>query len=314
MSWSPSSEQSLPQEAPAPSFAGVELTVPDLGSPDDQATLVDWTKQIGDPVAADEPICRLALGELQFEVRSTAAGTLTRVFATPGEGVRGGDSLAEIAPAADGSELASSEDYPSSDDYASEGDLDSDADYSSNENAASTGDFGSDVAPASDGEPARTGSEPEAAVAESPPEAMERPIERIEPEPLSEVAPLEQEREEPFYAGEPPGEAGEPDLEPEQPEPEPAREPEPAPEYEAKSHELDPELAEPVASPRQPETTSDVKASGDDAVNWSHWHSPVVKMLAEKHGVDLSEVRGTGTGGRIRKRDVIAHIEGAARS
>jgi 2-oxoglutarate dehydrogenase E2 component (dihydrolipoamide succinyltransferase) len=39
------------------------------------------------------------------------------------------------------------------------------------------------------------------------------------------------------------------------------------------------------------------------------FHSPVVRRMAEKHGIDLSQVEGTGVGGRIRKRDVIAHIE-----
>jgi pyruvate/2-oxoglutarate dehydrogenase complex dihydrolipoamide acyltransferase (E2) component len=34
-----------------------------------------------------------------------------------------------------------------------------------------------------------------------------------------------------------------------------------------------------------------------------------VRRLADEHGVDLSEVDGTGTGGRIRKQDVLKHVE-----
>jgi pyruvate dehydrogenase E2 component (dihydrolipoyllysine-residue acetyltransferase) len=37
--------------------------------------------------------------------------------------------------------------------------------------------------------------------------------------------------------------------------------------------------------------------------------SPLVRRLAEEHQVDLSRVQGTGTGGRITKRDVLAFAE-----
>jgi pyruvate dehydrogenase E2 component (dihydrolipoyllysine-residue acetyltransferase) len=40
--------------------------------------------------------------------------------------------------------------------------------------------------------------------------------------------------------------------------------------------------------------------------------SPLVRRLAEEHDVDLSRVQGSGTGGRITKRDVMAYVEGRA--
>jgi 2-oxoglutarate dehydrogenase dihydrolipoamide succinyltransferase (E2 component) len=42
----------------------------------------------------------------------------------------------------------------------------------------------------------------------------------------------------------------------------------------------------------------------------SRFYSPVVRRIAERHGVDLSRVQGTGIGGRVRKRDLLAYIEG----
>jgi 2-oxoglutarate dehydrogenase E2 component (dihydrolipoamide succinyltransferase) len=39
--------------------------------------------------------------------------------------------------------------------------------------------------------------------------------------------------------------------------------------------------------------------------------TPLVRKLAAEHGVDLSTVRGSGVGGRIRKQDVIAAAEAA---
>ncbi|HEU4978011.1 MAG TPA: dihydrolipoamide acetyltransferase family protein [Solirubrobacteraceae bacterium] len=38
-------------------------------------------------------------------------------------------------------------------------------------------------------------------------------------------------------------------------------------------------------------------------------YSPVVSRIAEEHGVDLSQVEGTGRGGRVRKQDVLAYVE-----
>ena len=37
--------------------------------------------------------------------------------------------------------------------------------------------------------------------------------------------------------------------------------------------------------------------------------SPLVRRLADEHGVDLDEIDGTGTGGRIRKQDVLKFVE-----
>jgi pyruvate dehydrogenase E2 component (dihydrolipoamide acetyltransferase) len=75
----------------------VELTVPGLGPAADRAVVVSWSKRIGERVAVDEPICRLAVGELEFEVHSTADGELTRILAEGGTGVLEHSALAQVA-------------------------------------------------------------------------------------------------------------------------------------------------------------------------------------------------------------------------
>ena len=37
--------------------------------------------------------------------------------------------------------------------------------------------------------------------------------------------------------------------------------------------------------------------------------SPVVRRLAEEHGVDIAEIQGTGTGGRVTRKDIEGYIE-----
>jgi pyruvate/2-oxoglutarate dehydrogenase complex dihydrolipoamide acyltransferase (E2) component len=39
-------------------------------------------------------------------------------------------------------------------------------------------------------------------------------------------------------------------------------------------------------------------------------YSPVVSRMAAEHGLDLTRIEGTGRGGRVRKQDVLAYLEG----
>ena len=47
--------------------------------------------------------------------------------------------------------------------------------------------------------------------------------------------------------------------------------------------------------------------------NGKSFVSPVVARIAAEHGIDPSQVPGTGTGGRVTKKDILAFIESAAR-
>jgi 2-oxoglutarate dehydrogenase E2 component (dihydrolipoamide succinyltransferase) len=50
------------------------------------------------------------------------------------------------------------------------------------------------------------------------------------------------------------------------------------------------------------------KLTGAAAEGREHLYSPVVQRLAAEHGIDLATVTGTGTGGRIRKQDVLSAV------
>lgn len=62
--------------------------------------------------------------------------------------------------------------------------------------------------------------------------------------------------------------------------------------------------SEPEPAPQQEAPAADASKRGV--------LSPVVRKLADEHDLDLSQVTGTGEGGRITRKDVMAHIDAAA--
>jgi 2-oxoglutarate dehydrogenase E2 component (dihydrolipoamide succinyltransferase) len=57
-----------------------------------------------------------------------------------------------------------------------------------------------------------------------------------------------------------------------------------------------------AAAPAPQNTTPEAAAR-------AHLHSPVVRRLAREHHLDLSQLRGSGNGGRITRSDVLAHVQ-----
>jgi 2-oxoglutarate dehydrogenase E2 component (dihydrolipoamide succinyltransferase) len=66
-----------------------------------------------------------------------------------------------------------------------------------------------------------------------------------------------------------------------------------------------PESATAQAPPPAPPAPPDDAASGGD----NRLLSPVVRRLVNEHGLDPGAIEGTGTGGRITREDVLAHID-----
>ncbi|WP_422736161.1 2-oxoglutarate dehydrogenase, E2 component, dihydrolipoamide succinyltransferase [Micromonospora sp. WMMD729] len=64
--------------------------------------------------------------------------------------------------------------------------------------------------------------------------------------------------------------------------------------------------AAPTAAPQRP--SAPAKGDGEEAAGYV---TPLVRKLANEHGVDLAALNGTGVGGRIRKQDVLDAAEKA---
>jgi 2-oxoglutarate dehydrogenase E2 component (dihydrolipoamide succinyltransferase) len=71
-----------------------------------------------------------------------------------------------------------------------------------------------------------------------------------------------------------------------------------------------PVVEEPKAKP-EPEPEPEPEADGDGRRE-GKFVSPVVARIASEHGVDVSQVEGSGRGGRVTKKDILKFIESGA--
>ncbi len=77
-----------------------EIRVPALGESVTEATIGQWFKKPGEPVAADEPVVELETDKVTIEVPAPASGTLESIAAEPGSVVEVGALLGTIAEGA----------------------------------------------------------------------------------------------------------------------------------------------------------------------------------------------------------------------
>src|SRR5688572_20565162 len=88
----------------------------------------------------------------------------------------------------------------------------------------------------------------------------------------------------------------------------PAPEPEPAPEPATAAAAAEARAVSSAETPAPAPPAADtepVDVSGDG----KSFVSPVVARIASEHNVDVSQVQGTGRGGRVTKKDILAFVE-----
>lgn len=96
----------------------VQVTLPQMGESVTEGTVLEWHKQEGDSVEADETLVEISTDKVDAEVPSPASGTVVKIHAAEGDTVSVGAVLAEIAtengaaPAAATAEPAANGDEP----------------------------------------------------------------------------------------------------------------------------------------------------------------------------------------------------------
>jgi 2-oxoglutarate dehydrogenase E2 component (dihydrolipoamide succinyltransferase) len=98
-------------------------------------------------------------------------------------------------------------------------------------------------------------------------------------------------------------------AEPPPPPPAPPAAPAVPPKAEAKAPEPTP--APPPSQPAPIEEKAEATESVEDLRRTKS--SPLVRKIAEEHGVDISKLEGTGMSGRVTKNDILSYIESGAK-
>ncbi|MGW1724704.1 2-oxoglutarate dehydrogenase, E2 component, dihydrolipoamide succinyltransferase [Streptomyces sp. NPDC002306] len=326
----------------------VSVTLPALGESVTEGTVTRWLKAEGERVEADEPLLEVSTDKVDTEIPSPVAGVLASIKVAEDETVEVGAELAVIddgkgapaaapAPAAEPAPAAAPAPVAEA---APAAPAPAPAPQAPAAPAAPAGGAsGTDVVLPALGESVTEGTvtrwlkEVGEEVSEDEP-LLEVSTDKVDteiPAPVSgvllEIVVAEDETAEvgaklavigapgaaPAAAPAPAAPAPAPaaaapapaPAAPAAPAPAPTPAPAPAPAPVAAAPAPAPAAPAPVAP--APSAPAPAAPAGDDGA----YVTPLVRKLAAEHGVELSAVKGTGVGGRIRKQDVLAAAEAA---
>lgn len=285
----------------------VTVTMPQLGESVTEGTITRWLKAVGDTVAADEPLLEVSTDKVDTEIPAPASGVLLSIDATEDDTVEVGGVLAVIGEPDDAAAAPASEPSEPSEPVVA----DTPAEPTTQAEAAPS-------EPATP-EPVSGGSEVSIvlpALGESVTEGViTRWLKSVgdavdADEPLVEISTDKVDTEIPApVSGTLAAIAADTDATVEvgaeiaritigASTPAPTAAPAPA------------APAAPEASTPEPSTAEAGTPGADSSdLNAGAYVTPLVRRLAAQHDIDLSNVTGSGVGGRIRKADVLAAVE-----
>jgi len=274
------------------------VEMPELGESVTEGTITRWLKKVGDTVAADEPLLEVSTDKVDTEIPSPAAGVLLRILADEDETVDVGAVIAELGE--EGEEAAAEEPKEEPKAEAKEEPKQDDA-------ANASGDA-TDVEMPELGESVTEGTITRWLKKVGDTVAVDEPLlevstDKVDTEVPSPVAgtivEILAEEDDTVDVGAVIVRIGDGNAKPAAKEEPKAEEPKEEPRAEA------------AEAKEEPKASSEPKVNDGDDVPYV---TPLVRKLADKHGVDLRTVKGTGVGGRIRKQDVLAAAKGEGES
>ena len=310
-------------EASAASGDATDVEMPELGESVTEGTITQWLKSVGDTVEVDEPLLEVSTDKVDTEIPSPVAGTLVEILAEEDDTVDVGAVIARIG---DGSAAASEKPAakeekaePKEEEKKEEPKAEAKTEEKSEGKPAASGDA-TDVEMPELGESVTEGTITQWLKSVGDTVEVDEPLlevstDKVDTEIPSPVAgtlvEILAEEDDTVDVGAVIARIGDgsaaasekPAAKEEKAEPKEEEKKE-EPKAEAKTEEKSedkPAASSKSSEPKASETSTKVN-NGDNVP----YVTPLVRKLAEKHGVDLSTVSGTGVGGRIRKQDVLA--------
>ncbi|WP_413250704.1 2-oxoglutarate dehydrogenase, E2 component, dihydrolipoamide succinyltransferase [Sinomonas flava] len=311
------------------------VNLPALGESVTEGTVTRWLKQVGDRVEIDEPLVEVSTDKVDTEIPSPVAGVLEQILvaedetaevgaplAVIGDGTGSGDSSA--APAAEAAPAAAEPAAQPQAEPAAAAPEQAPAPEPAEPSVAQAAPDGHEVTLPALGESVTEGTVTRWLKAVGDAVEVDEPLlevstDKVDTEVPSPVAGtlLEIRVDEDETAevgavlavvGSGSAPAPAPAAEPEPAaQPEPAAEPEPAAQAPAPAAEPAQAAPAPAAEPAgqaAPAAPAAAPAGGE-----SGYVTPLVRKLANQHGIDVTTLTGTGVGGRIRKQDVLDAAE-----
>ena len=288
-------EEPKQDDAANASGDATDVEMPELGESVTEGTITRWLKKVGDTVAVDEPLLEVSTDKVDTEVPSPVAGTIVEILAEEDDTVDVGAVIVRIGdgnakPAAKEEPKAEVKEEPKQDD------------------AANASGDATDVEMPELGESVTEGTITRWLKKVGDTVAVDEPLlevstDKVDTEVPSPVAgtivEILAEEDDTVDVGAVIVRIGDGNAKPAAKEEPKAEEPKEEPRAEA------------AEAKEEPKASSEPKVNDGDDVPYV---TPLVRKLADKHGVDLRTVKGTGVGGRIRKQDVLAAAKGEGES
>ena len=289
------------------------VVMPELGESVTEGTITQWLKSVGDTVEVDEPLLEVSTDKVDTEIPSPVAGTILEIKAEEDDTVDVGEVIAIIGD--EGESAPAAEESEDSSEKAAET-PDKPAEDAESEAPAASGDA-TDVEMPELGESVTEGTITQWLKSVGDTVEVDEPLlevstDKVDTEIPSPVAgtlvEILAEEDDTVDVGAVIARVGDGSAaasEKPAAKEEKAEEKKEEPKAEEKKEEPKAEEKKPAASQSSEPKTSETSTKVNNGDNVPYV-TPLVRKLAEKHGVDLSTVSGTGVGGRIRKQDVLA--------